>query len=278
MFTPDTLAGKKILVTGGGSGLGLGIAKGFAALGAAVVLCGRTEEKLEKANESFPAGSVVQTISCDVRDPDAVEKMFEEHWPLDGLVNNAAGNFYACSEDLTPNGFKTVVDIVLHGTFLCSHQFGSRALKEKRPGNIVNIVTTYAHTGSMFVLPSACAKAGVLTMTKSLGVEWAPYGVRVNAIAPGPIPTEGAWKRLIPSEELEKKLEHSIPMRRFGTQEELSNLASFLMSDLSSYITAECVALDGGEGLQGSGFNLLDQFIPREQLKAMFQKMKAARS
>lgn len=277
MFQPNTLQGRKILVTGGGSGLGLAMAKGFVGLGASVVICGRDEQKLEAAKASFEKPDMVTPVTCDVRDAAAVEAMFDAVWPLDGLVNNAAGNFYACSEDLTPNGFKTVVDIVLNGTFCCSHQFGKRALEEQRKGAIVNIVTTYAHTGSMFVLPSACAKAGVLTMTKSLGVEWAPYNIRVNAIAPGPIPTKGAWNRLVPSKDIEKKLEHSVPMRRFGTEEELSNLACFLMSDLSSYITAECVALDGGEGLQGSGFNLLDQFMPREKLKEVFQAMKSAR-
>jgi NAD(P)-dependent dehydrogenase (short-subunit alcohol dehydrogenase family) len=282
MFCDDTLAGKKILITGGGSGLGLGMAKAIVRVGGEVVLCGRNEEKLQGAKKGFSDPSRVNVHVCDVRDAGAVEELFTTVWPLDGLINNAAGNFYACSEDLTSNGFQTVVDIVLNGTFHCSQQFGKRALADREDGSegqkaIVNIVTTYAHTGSIFVLPSACAKAGVLTMTKSLGVEWAPYGIRVNAIAPGPIPTEGAWKRLIPSEELEKKIEHSIPMRRFGTQEELANLAVFLLSDLSSYITAECVAVDGGEGLQGSGFNLIDQMLPREQAKAVFAKMKEAR-
>ncbi|MCI5066770.1 SDR family oxidoreductase [bacterium] len=277
MFQSDTLANKKILITGGGSGLGLAIARGAAELGARVVLCGRTEEKLRQAANSFPKSEGVETITCDVREPESVEEMFSNIWPLDGLVNNAAGNFYSCSEDLTPNGFRTVVDIVLHGTFLCSHAFGSRAIREERGGSILNIVTTYADSGSMFVLPSACAKAGVLTMTKSLGVEWASYGIRVNAIAPGPIPTEGAWERLVPSADIEKKMKEAIPMRRFGTEEELSQLASFLLSDMSSYITAESIAMDGGEGLQGSGFNLLDQMVPREELRKLFYSMKSSK-
>jgi NAD(P)-dependent dehydrogenase (short-subunit alcohol dehydrogenase family) len=279
MFTKDTLAGKTILVTGGGSGLGFAMASHFAEYGANVAICGRTEEKLKGAVAQITEKGGKATYKVvDVRDYEAVGKMIAElvaeFGSLNGLVNNAAGNFYCPSEDLTPNGFKSVVDIVLNGTFNCSQQFGKYLIDNKLPGSILNIVTTYTETGSAFVLPSACAKAGVYAMTNTLAFEWATYGIRVNAIAPGPFPTKGAWQRLMPNPEIEKYYLKRQPMGRFGQPEELANLAVFLMSDLSPYITGECVTIDGGERLQGGQFNFIAQMMPREQLKAMFAAMR----
>ena len=275
MFTKDTLSGKNILVTGGGSGLGLAMATHFAEHGANVAICGRTEEKLKTAAAQIgEKGGKVVYKTVDVRDYDAVGKMIaelsEEFGELNGLVNNAAGNFYCPSEDLSANGFKTVVDIVLHGTFNCSQHFGKKLIEKKTSGSILNIVTTYTETGSAFVLPSACAKAGVYAMTNTLAFEWATYGIRVNAIAPGPFPTEGAWQRLMPSPEIEKHYLKRLPTGRFGKSEELGNLAVFMMSDMSPYLTGECVTIDGAEKLQGGQFNFVAQMMPREQLKGMF--------
>ncbi|NIU07747.1 MAG: SDR family oxidoreductase [Phycisphaerae bacterium] len=282
MFAEDTLKDKTILITGGGSGLGFAMAKRFAELGARVAICGRSEKKLQKAvDELQSAGSNATYYRTDVRDYDAVGQMFKklikDIGSLEGLVNNAAGNFYCPSEDLSPNGFKAVVDIVLHGTFNCSQHFGKYLIDEKRNGSILNIVTTYTETGSAFVLPSACAKAGVYAMTNTLAYEWATYGIRVNSIAPGPFPTEGAWQRLMPNPEFEKTYLKRVPTQRYGDAEELSNLAVFLMSDLASYITGECVTIDGGERLQGGQFNFITQMMPRDQLKEFFARMRPKR-
>ena len=284
MFTPDTLKGKTILITGGGSGLGLSMAKGFAAAGAEIAICGRTQEKLDKALEEIhPLTTRAEAYAVDVRDYEAVTEMFSKATkdfggPLNGLVNNAAGNFLSASEDLSPGGFKAIVDIVLHGAFNCTHQFGNQLIKAKQPGTVLNIVTTYAeHTGSAFVLPSACAKAGVLAMTRSLAFEWAEYNIRLNAIAPGPFPTEGAWTRLLPSKKYEKAYLKKIPFHRYGKHEELANLATFLMSDLSPYLTGESVTIDGGESLSGGQFNFIDSLMPRKLLKKGFQLLKKGR-
>lgn len=279
MFTSDTLKGKSILVTGGGSGLGLAMAKRFAEKGANVAICGRTEEKLQKATEELRKINPDCTYHVvDVRDYEAVGEMItqlnERFDVLNGLVNNAAGNFYSFSEDLSPNGFKAVVDIVLHGTFNCTQHFARHLINENQKGSILNIVTTYTRSGSAFVLPSACAKAGVYAMTTTLAYEWATYGIRVNAIAPGPFPTEGAWKRLMPSPEFEKVYLQRHPLHRYGNTEELANLAVFMMSDLAPYLNGECVTIDGGEHLQSGQFNFVAQMMPREQLKQFFEKMK----
>ena len=254
MFTGDTLKDKVVLITGGGSGLGLAMAKQFAALGARIGICGRTAERLADAKAEIEgSGGPVFTKRVDVREYDAVAEFVNDAASalggLSGLVNNAAGNFYAASETLSPNGFKSVVDIVLTGSFNASQCFGKYLIDAKQPGTILNIITTYAEHGSAFVLPSACAKAGVRALTKSLAAEWAEYQIRVNAIAPGPIPTAGAWTRLMP-EKLEGAYRKSLPFERFGTPQELANLATFLISDLSSYMTGECVTLDGGESLK----------------------------
>ena len=280
MFASDTLKGMNILVTGGGSGLGLAMATKFVGCGANVAICGRTEEKLEKAaKELRQSDSKILTYLVDVRDYDAVGEMIsylnEEYGILNGLVNNAAGNFLSASEDLSPNAFKSVVDIVLHGTFNCTQHFGRHLIDAKQKGSVLNIVTTYTETGSAFVLPSSCAKAGVLAMTNTLAYEWATYGIRLNAIAPGPFPTKGAWRRLMPDEKSQELYLNRIPMHRFGNHEELANLAVFLMSDLSPYITGADVVIDGGERLNAGQFNFLDHLMPREALKAVFRKMKS---
>ncbi|TYP94746.1 NAD(P)-dependent dehydrogenase, short-chain alcohol dehydrogenase family [Fodinibius salinus] len=281
MFREDTLKKKTILITGGGSGLGLAMAKKFASVGSNIAICGRTQSKLDNAaDEIANEGDIqVETYQCDVRDHDRVTEMtqsiVEDFGAMDGLVNNAAGNFLAASEDLSPGGFKAIIDIVLHGSFNCTHAFGNYLIDSGRGGNILNIVTTYADDfGSSFVLPSACAKSGVLTMTRSLAYEWATYDIRLNAIAPGPFPTEGAWTRLVPDDSFEEKFLSKIPAGRYGDPEELANLATFIMSDMSPYMTGECVTIDGGERLSAGQFNFIDKLASRDELKEFFQMMK----
>jgi NAD(P)-dependent dehydrogenase (short-subunit alcohol dehydrogenase family) len=263
MYEKNLLAGRVVLVTGGGTGLGLAMAKRMTELGAGLFIVGRREAPLRQAAEQIrEAGGECGIAACDVRDPAAVHEAVaaaESHFGrVDTLINNAAGNFIARTEKLSPNAFATVVSTVLHGTFHCTLALGQRWIAARQPGTILNIVTTYAQNGSGFVVPSACAKAGVLAMTKSLAVEWARYRIRLNAIAPGPFPTEGAWSRLIPSAQYEHRLQHANPMKRFGRQEELANLAVYLLSPQSEYINGECVVIDGGQWLRGAGaFNEL---------------------
>lgn len=282
MFTSDTLAGQTILITGGGSGLGLAMAKKFASLGSSIAICGRTEDKLsnavEEISETGSADISVRYYVADVRDYERIEEVIgaivSDFGKMTGLVNNAAGNFLSASEDLSPGGFKAVVDIVLHGSFNCTHVFGNYLIEQEQKGSVLNMVTTYSEsTGSAFVLPSACGKAGVLAMTRSLAYEWATYGIRLNAIAPGPFPTEGAWSRLVPGEDFEEKFLSKIPAGRYGNKEELANLAAFLMSDMAPYITGECVTIDGGERLAAGQFNFIDKLAPRDELKDYFRKM-----
>ncbi|MCH8568159.1 MAG: SDR family oxidoreductase [Balneolales bacterium] len=291
MFDKKTLHGKTAVITGGGSGLGLAMAEMFATLGARVIICGRTEEKLKKAvlsikEKAASANDDVEIpepdwFSVDVRDYEAVELManeIEKRYGLpDILVNNAAGNFLSASENLSKNAFKTIVDIVLHGTFNCTRIFGSKWIEAGKAASVLNIVTTYTESGSSFVLPSACAKAGVYAMTNSLAYEWATYNIRLNSIAPGPFPTEGAWSRLLPDEKMEKSYLKMIPAGRYGRHEELANLAVFLVSDLSPYITGECVTIDGGERLKSGQFNFITQMAERPQLKQFFSMMKPSR-
>jgi NAD(P)-dependent dehydrogenase (short-subunit alcohol dehydrogenase family) len=278
VYRDDLLAGRVVLVTGGGSGLGLSMAKRFAGLGARVALLGRTEARLAAAaREIDPAGSRVFTCAADVREAEVVEGAVEaierDFGAIDVLVNNAAGNFLAPTEDLSPRGFDAVVRTVLHGTFHATLAAGKRMI-ERRAGSVLNIVTTYAWTGSAFVVPSAAGKAGVLAMTRSLAVEWATYGIRVNAIAPGPFPTEGAWSALMPTPEVEAEAKARIPLRRFGEHDELTNLAAFLVSDAAPFITGEVVTIDGGEWLGSGGeFNHLTR-LPREQVKGVMRQMR----
>ncbi|HEV8232310.1 MAG TPA: SDR family oxidoreductase [Thermoanaerobaculia bacterium] len=282
MFDPKILAERSILVTGGGSGLGLAMAKRFAAHGAKVTIAGRTLDRLEKAAEEIRQvsreGGEVDIHPADVREPAEVDGLvahaIERFGKVDSLVNNAAGNFLVTSEDLTPNGFDAVVRTVLHGSVYCTLAVGRHLLERGAPGSIVSVVTTYAWTGTGFALPSACAKAGVLAMTRSLAVEWGEKGIRLNAVAPGPIPTEGAWSRLVAFPEAEKNTLERIPLGRFGTAEELANLVTFLLSDLCPYQTGDCVTIDGGEWLAGAGEFSDYRKIPREVFKAALERMR----
>ncbi len=270
MFEKGLLTNRTILITGGGTGLGRSMAVRFAELGANLFLVGRREDPLKETVEALRAKGARASYACaDVRNFSAVEaaleaaeKYFDRPFGgIDTLVNNAAGNFLARTEKLSPNAFNAVVGIVLQGTFHCTLALGRRWIAAKQPGNILNIVTTYAaaNCGSGFVVPSACAKAGVLAMTRSLAVEWARYKIRLNAIAPGPFPTEGAWSRLMPSKDFEERTKNYHPMKRFGRHEELANLASFLLSEKTEYINGECVVIDGGLWLRGAGeFNIID--------------------
>jgi NAD(P)-dependent dehydrogenase (short-subunit alcohol dehydrogenase family) len=258
MFRDDLLRNQRILITGGGTGLGKAMAHRFLQLGATVYICGRREEVLEQtaAELSNATKGPIHALPCDVRNRDAVEAMIDTIWdagPLDILVNNAAGNFIARTEELSPRAFDSVIGIVLMGTLHATLACGRRWLKSSRPGTVLSISTTYAPVGSAYVVPSAISKAGVEALTRSLAVEWGNRGIRMNAIAPGPIPTQGAFSRLMPRPELETLALDRNPMHRFGTKEELANLAAFLISDGSSYINGEVVRMDGGEFLQGAG-------------------------
>jgi NAD(P)-dependent dehydrogenase (short-subunit alcohol dehydrogenase family) len=270
VFRPDLLAGKRVLVTGGGTGLGFAMGRRFLELGAGLAICGRREAVLRAAAEKLHSelGRKASIHTCDIRDPEAVEAMVERIWqegPLDFLVNNAAGNFIARSETLSTRGLDAVLGIVLHGTGYATLACGRRWIAEGRRGSVLSMVTTYAWTGSAYVVPSAMAKAGVLAMTRSLAVEWGPKGIRLNAIAPGPFPTPGAWERLVPSPELAKAFETRNPLGRPGRHEELANLASFLLSEEAGYINGEVVTIDGGEWLQGAGqFNFLSRLSAAE--------------
>jgi NAD(P)-dependent dehydrogenase (short-subunit alcohol dehydrogenase family) len=282
MFDPKTLFGRSILVTGGGSGLGLAMAKTFAAHGAEVAIAGRRKERLEAAAQEIAAaareGGEVAIFPADVRNTEEAAKLVADaavrFGRLDGLVNNAAGNFLAFSEELTPNGFDAIVRTVLYGSVNCTLAFGRQLLERKAPGAVVSIVTTYAWTGTAYALPSACAKAGVLAMTRSLAVEWGSAGIRLNAIAPGPIPTEGAFSRLMANRQAEKNALGRIPLGRFGAKEEIANLATFLLSDLCPYQTGDCVTMDGGEWLAGAGEFSDYRKVPRALLKTGFDAMK----
>jgi NAD(P)-dependent dehydrogenase (short-subunit alcohol dehydrogenase family) len=260
LFQQNLLNSKRIFLTGGGTGLGRSMALHFASLGARIFIVGRRPEPLKLVcDEIQKAGGTAAFASCDVRDYAAVESAARDAesqiGEINTLINNAAGNFMARTEKLTPNAFNAVVGIVLYGSFNCTHVFGKRWINKKQPGNILSIVATYAaaNCGSGFVVPSACAKAGVLALTTSLAVEWGKHQIRLNAIAPGPFPTEGAWSRLMPSSQMEEDRKNFNPMKRFGHHEELANLAAFLISDMSPYINGECVVIDGGQWLRGAG-------------------------
>jgi NAD(P)-dependent dehydrogenase (short-subunit alcohol dehydrogenase family) len=279
MFQKDLLDKKTIIITGGGTGLGKSMAQRFGELGANLVITSRKQEVLDStAIELRETGAQVLPIACDVRKPVEVQKVADEtikkFGKIDILVNNAAGNFISPTELLTPGGFKVIVDIVLNGTFNFTQAVGKEMMKAKT-GVILNIVTTYAWTGSGYVVPSAAAKAGVLAITRSLAVEWAKYGIRHVAIAPGPFPTKGAWKRLAPPGlGIDKKMRDRIPLKRFGEHIELANLASYLISDGASYINGDVITIDGGEWLQGAGeFNELEK-VPKLVWKAINKKVR----
>lgn len=281
MFQNNLLAGKRILVTGGATGLGKSMGKRFVELGAALYICGRREEVLAQAADELRSATTaaqVKTFSCDVRDKDRVEAMIEEFWkdgPLDILVNNAAGNFISRTEDLSMGAFEAVIGIVLMGTIHCTMACGKRWIKAGHSANVLNITTTYAESGSPYVVPSAVAKAGVLNMTRSLAVEWGKHGIRFNAIAPGPIPTEGAFSRLMPVKSLEDMAKKRNPLGRFGTHEELADLAAFLISDHAGYINGEQIVMDGGEWLQGAAeFSHLGEFMTPEMWEAIKPRKK----
>jgi len=285
MLRDDALKGKVIVVTGGGSGLGKAMTKYFLELGAQVAITSRDLEKLKTtaAELESETGGKCLPLQCDVRHYEEVENMLQEtlktFGKVDVLLNNAAGNFISPTERLSANAFDTVIDIVLKGSKNCTLAFGKHWIDSKQPSAVVlNIVTTYAWTGSAYVVPSATAKAGVLAMTRSLAVEWAKYGIRSNAIAPGPFPTKGAWDRLLPGDLAEKfDMAKKVPLKRVGDHQELANLAAYLVSDFSSYINGDVITIDGGEWLKGAGqFNLLEA-IPEElwdQLEMMIKAKK----
>src|SRR6202453_2497029 len=279
MFQPDLLRGKRILITGGGTGLGKAMARRFLELGATVYICGRREDVLEEtAAELTPVGSV-HAMPCDVRNLDAVEGMVESIWqdgPLDVLVNNAAGNFIARTEELSPRAFESVIGIVLLGTLHATMACGRRWLKAAHPGTVLGISATYAPVGSAYVVPSAISKAGVEALTRSLAVEWGNRGIRMNAIAPGPIPTQGAFSRLLPRPELEVFALDRNPMHRFGTKEEWASLAVFLISEGASCINGEVIRMDGGEFLQGAGeFSPLGRALTNEDWQSLKPRKKS---
>jgi len=282
MLRDNALSDKVIVITGGGSGLGKAMTKYFLELGAKVAITSRDLEKLKITAFELEeeTGGKCLPIQCDVRHYNQVEAMLavvlKTYGKVDILLNNAAGNFISPTERLSANAFDTIIDIVLKGSKNCTLAFGKHWIAEKQTNcNVLNIVTTYAWTGSGYVVPSATAKAGVLAMTRSLAVEWAKYGIRMNAIAPGPFPTKGAWDRLLPGDLAEKfDMAKKVPLRRVGDHQELANLAAYLVSDFSAYINGEVVTIDGGEWLQGAGqFNMLEK-IPQEMwdmLEAMIK-------
>lgn len=280
MLKEGALKNHTIIVTGGGTGLGRSMGTYFLELGANLVITSRKIDVLQKAADEMMEATrgKVLAVQCDVRDYTQVENVItqtQEHFgDIHGLLNNAAGNFISPTERLSPNAFNTVIDIVLKGTTNFSLALGKHWIHKKQAGTVLNIVTTYAWTGSGYVVPSACAKAGVLAMTRSLAVEWAKYKIRMNAIAPGPFPTEGAWSRLLPGD-LVKKFDPAklVPVGRVGEHQELANLAAYLMSDYSAYVNGEVVTIDGGEWLMGAGeFSHLEK-IPQE----MWDMLEASR-
>jgi NAD(P)-dependent dehydrogenase (short-subunit alcohol dehydrogenase family) len=285
MLRDNALSGKVIVVTGGGSGLGKAMTSYFMELGASVAITSRDIEKLKTTAKELETatGGICLPLQCDVRHYEQVEVMLQEviktFGKVDVLLNNAAGNFISPTERLSANAFDTVLDIVLKGTKNCTLAFGKHWINTKQESSIIlNIVTTYAFTGSAYVVPSAAAKAGVLAMTRSLAVEWAKYGIRSNAIAPGPFPTKGAWDRLLPGNLADKfDMTKKVPLKRVGDHQELANLAAYLASDFSGYINGEVIVIDGGEWLQGAGeFNMLEA-IPEElwdQLEFMIKAKK----
>ncbi|MCO6148352.1 SDR family oxidoreductase [Flavobacterium sp. NRK1] len=286
MLRDNALQDKVIVITGGGSGLGKSMTKYFMELGAKVAITSRDLEKLKATSKELEdaTGGKCLAVQCDVRHYEEVENMLQEvlsaYGKVDVLLNNAAGNFISPTERLSANAFDTIIDIVLKGSKNCTLAFGKHWIDTKQEkSTILNIVTTYAWTGSAYVVPSATAKAGVLAMTRSLAVEWAKYGIRSNAIAPGPFPTKGAWDRLLPGDLKDKfDLAKKVPLKRVGDHQELANIAAYLVSDFSAYVNGEVITIDGGEWLKGAGqFNLLEA-IPEEMWDMLEEMIKAKKN
>ena len=278
MFKKDLLKGKRILVTGGGTGLGKEMASHYAEHGADLYICGRRENVLKDTAEQLidNYGVNIKYEPLDIRasaDVDSyIERIFEEG-PLDGLVNNAAGNFISPTKDLSHKGFDAIANIVFHGTFYITHSVGKRWIEAKHKGSIVSILTTWVWTGSPYVVPSAMSKSGINAMTQSLAAEWGKYGIKVNAIAPGPFPTKGAWERLNPGAGDDNSM-GNIPLGRVGEMNELQNLATFLMADGCDYLTGQTIAIDGAQYLTGGGtFSNLDKLSEEDwdQMRAMIR-------
>ncbi|MGE6218542.1 SDR family oxidoreductase [Nubsella zeaxanthinifaciens] len=284
MLKDDALKGKTIVVTGGGTGLGKAMGSYFLKLGANLVITSRKLDVLQKTAQEMEeaTGGKILAVQCDVRDNAQVENVLtetlEKFGSVDVLVNNAAGNFISPTERLSANAFSSIIDIVLKGTVNCTLAFGKHWIKQKQAASVLNIVTTYAFTGSAYVVPSACAKGGVLALTRSLAVEWGKYGIRTNAIAPGPFPTKGAWDRLLPGDLAAKfDFKNRVPLKRVGDHQELANLAAFLVSDFSNYINGEVITIDGGEWLQGAGQMNGLEAIPSEMWDMLEQMTRSAK-
>lgn len=280
MFNENTFKGKTILITGGGTGLGKSMAIHLSSLGANLVIASRKAEVIQKtaAEIESQTGNPVLPLVHDVRDyrnvKNVLQAALDKFNGIDGLVNNAAGNFISPTERLSYKAFDTIVDIVLKGSYYMTLALGKHWIEQKNPGTVLSIVTTYASTGSGYVVPSSIAKAGVLNLTRSLAAEWGKYNIRLNAIAPGPFPTKGAWERLFPDPAVEKAMLKRIPLKRVGKHVELANLAAYLLSDYSAYITGDVITIDGGEWLAGAGeFNFLEK-LSAEEWQAMEDKRK----
>jgi NAD(P)-dependent dehydrogenase (short-subunit alcohol dehydrogenase family) len=290
MFKDGLLKNKRVLVTGGGTGLGEVMAEAYAELGAAVYICGRRAAVLDETAKkiSDTTGAKVKGIACDIRVAEAVEDMIAQIWAdggaLTGLVNNAAGNFISRTKDLSPRGFNAIADIVFRGSFYVTLACGKRWIDEKKKANVISILTTWIWNGGPFTVPSAMSKAGLNIMTKSLATEWGPYGIRLNAIAPGPFPTKGAWERLSPQGANRGNSANAIPMGRNGEMSELANLAVFLMADGADYLTGQTIAIDGAMHLTGGNFASLSQLGDsdweniRNQIRGANEKEKAQRA
>ncbi|HEV2364478.1 MAG TPA: SDR family oxidoreductase [Caulobacteraceae bacterium] len=292
MFRPGLMAGQRILVTGGGTGLGKVMAEGLLMLGSEVYICGRRGGVLEDAAKELmdAHGGKVTPIACDIRVPEAINAMLDEVWaggPLTGLLNNAAGNFISRTEDLSPRAFDAIANIVFRGSFFVTLEAGKRWIRDKVKASVVSILTTYIWSGGPFTVPSAMGKAGLHAMTQSLAVEWGPRGIRFNAIAPGPFPTEGAWARLSPGTEAgsASRRQSSNPMGRVGDMRELANLAVYLLHPLSEYVNGQTIAIDGGAwNAGGGGFSALRNWTDeqwanaRDMIKSANEKDRAKRT